>query len=135
MAGMKGGGGARVGGSGIQLRPAQVGQRGRLRCQRVAINHSDVTRRWLLSGPASDAAAGWPAGFIPLDALVGRTGPGGATLPGGEATLLSTARARVDWMAADPPLLWRFHLYYLDCAWSLAAADDRPAAPRPVCPL
>jgi uncharacterized heparinase superfamily protein len=128
MTGMTAGGAARLARTAIQLRPAQVGQRVRLRCQRVAINHSDVTRRWLLSGPASDAAAGWPAGFIPLDALVGRTGPGSATLPGGEATLLSSARARVDWVAADAPLLWRFHLYYWDWAWALAAEDDRPAA-------
>ena len=56
-----------------QLRPGQVGQRLRLRAQRLALDRRlPVASRWLLSGPDPAAAAGWPAGFAPLDAWLWR---------------------------------------------------------------
>jgi uncharacterized heparinase superfamily protein len=124
----------------IQLRPAQIGQRVRLRGQRTALDHSlPLVRRWLLSGPSPTAGTGWPAGFTPLDARLWPGGPGDLALRAGELRLIGVARAvaaagqggaadwaTADWEAASAPLLWRFHLHYWDWAWALAA--ERPGA-------
>ena len=54
----------------------------------------------------------------------------------GDRTARSGRRRRwaaADWAAADAPLLWRFHLYYWDWAWALAAElppEDARAAVR-----
>src|SRR5262249_40074726 len=54
-----------------KLRPAQAGQRVRLRAQRAALERGiPLAARWLLAGPDAAAPAGWPAGFTPLDALL-----------------------------------------------------------------
>jgi uncharacterized heparinase superfamily protein len=116
-----------------QLRPEQIGQRLRLRVQRLALNRGlPLASRWLLSGPKPASATGWPAGFAPLDARVWRDWPGAAALRAGELTLLGVTRSlapadddgsadwpAADWEMADAPLLWRFHLYYWDWAWAL----------------
>jgi len=128
-----------------QLRPGQAAQRVRLRAQRAALNRGlPMADRWLLSGPDPKTAAGWPAGYLPLDALAG---PDGLTagrdvtaLRAGELRLLGVARAvatvtgtasggdadwrTADWEQASAPLLWRFHLYYWDWAWALAGSPD-----------
>jgi uncharacterized heparinase superfamily protein len=127
----------------IHLRPAQIGQRVRLRGQRMALDHSvPLVSRWLLSGPEPAAGTGWPAGFTPLDSWLWRGAQGGMGLRAGELRLIGVARvvaapgeagvadwATADWEAASAPLLWRFHLYYWDWAWGLAAersgADGR----------
>jgi uncharacterized heparinase superfamily protein len=125
-----------------QLRPGQVGQRARLRAQRMALDYGvPMARRWLLAGPDPASAAGWPDAFTPLDAAVWRDWPGAAALPAGELSLLGVTRAvapagesgvadwtSADWTMAGAPLLWRFHLYYWDWAWELAAAHQRAAA-------
>jgi uncharacterized heparinase superfamily protein len=130
-----------------QLRPDQVGQRLRLRAQRLALDRRlPLASRWLLSGPDPAAATGWPAGFAPLDARVWHDWPGGTALRAGELRLLGVTRAvapaaaaaTVDWASADwpsadwemagAPLLWRFHLYYWDWAWALADGKHCPQA-------
>jgi uncharacterized heparinase superfamily protein len=125
-----------------QLRPDQVGQRLRLRAQRLALDRRlPWASRRLLSGPDPAAATGWPARFAPLDARVWRHWPGGAPLRAGELTLLGVTRSlaplgaggAADWSAADwemagAPLLWRFHLYYWDWAWALESASCRTGA-------
>jgi uncharacterized heparinase superfamily protein len=126
----------------IQLRPAQVGQRVRLRAQRMALDHSvPLAGRWLLSGQDPAAGTGWPGGFIPLDARLWRGGQHGIALRVGELHLIGASQviatdaeegiaswASADWEAAGAPLLWRFHLYYWDWAWTLAGAQRAPDA-------
>ena len=123
----------------VQLRPAQVGQRMRLRTQRMALNHSvPLLSQWLLAdsgrvrGSARrGAGVGWPRGFIPLDSALWCDGQATAEWRGGKPRLLGTSvpiapagddgAARwssADWQAAGAPLLWRFHLYYWDWAWA-----------------
>src|SRR6266568_2013981 len=94
------------------------------------------------AGPRPGPAAGWPAGFTPLDARAWHCWPGGAALYGGEMGLLGVSRtlapasgqgmvrwAEADWEMRDAPLLWRYHLYYWDWAWALAASEQ-PAQAR-----
>ncbi len=135
---------ARLARTAVQLRPGQAGQRARLRAQRTAMEHGvPLVRRWLLAGPEPTAAVGWPAAFTPVDAVLWRDWPGTAALLAGELSLLGMARVlapaptgeggvadwqAADWALADAPLLWRFHLYYWDWAWTLTAERDRSAA-------
>jgi uncharacterized heparinase superfamily protein len=126
----------------MHLRPAQIGQRARLRAQRTALDHSlPLAGWWLLRGPDLAAGAGWPCGFTPLDARLGRGEQDGAALRAGELCLIGSPRviaaagdagtadwASADWEAADAPLLWRFHLYYWDWAWALAGEHRGPDA-------
>ena len=122
-----------------QLRPDQVGQRLRLRAQRLALDRRlPLASRWLLSGPEPASATGWPAGFAPIDARLWRDCPAASALRSGELTLLGVTRSlappaadggadwsAADWAMADAPLLWRFHLYYWDWAWALGSARCR----------
>ena len=125
-----------------QLRPSQIGQRVRLRGQRMALEHDlPLARRWLLSGPDPGTVTGWPAEFTPLDAGVWRDWPGIKDAAVGELILLGVSGivapadewgdarwADADWDMAGAPLLWRFHLYYWDWAWALATAEDQAQA-------
>jgi len=124
----------RLGRTVVRLRPAQFGQRARLRVQRAALDRGLPLSSRLLAGPDPASGPGWPDGFLPLDARLGDR-PGGAALRAGDVRLLGVTRAvappapdgsprwaKADLTAADAPLLWRFHLYYWDWAWAL---DDR----------
>ena len=126
----------------IQLRPAQVGQRVRLRAQRMALHHSvPLAARWLLSGQDPAAGTGWPCGYTPLDARLWCGEQHGIALRSGELRLIGAPRvitgtgeagiarwASADWEAAGAPLLWRYHLYYWDWAWALAGVHRDPDA-------
>ena len=126
----------------VHLRPAQIGQRARLRAQRTALDRSvPLAGRWLLRGPEPTAGTGWPVGFTPLDARLWRDGQDGSALRAGELRLIGCSRviapadeagvpgwAGADWKAADAPLLWRFHLYYWDWAWALAGEHQESDA-------
>lgn len=133
---------ARLARMAIQLRPAQAGQRLRLRGQRAVLDRWPASRRWLLAGPSADSAVGWPAAFTPLDARTWPGWPGRTLLREGAMSLLGVTRAlatddgkgavawaKADWEARDAPLLWRYHLHYWDWAWALAA-PARPAQAR-----
>ena len=126
----------------MQLQPAQVGQRLRLRAQRVALDHSvPLVGRWLLSGQDPAAGTAWPKGFTPLDALLWCDAQHGIALRAGKLRLIDVLEviatageagianwASADWEAAHAPLLWRFHLYYWDWAWALAGEHRDPDA-------
>lgn len=126
----------------VQLRPAQVGQRVRLCAQRMALDCSvPWAGRWLLSGQDPAAGVGWPYGFAPLDAQLWCGGQDDIALRAGELRPIGDPRviaaageagiaswASADREAADAPLLWRFHLYYLDWVWALAGEHRDPAA-------
>ena len=125
-----------------QLKPAQLGQRVRLRGQRAVLNTVPVSRRWLLAGPSPKTGTGWPARYKPIDASLWRGWTGQDQLRDGVLTLLGETRAltpdqggdpenrwaAASWDVPDAPLLWRFHLYYWDWAWALAGQRARPAA-------
>jgi uncharacterized heparinase superfamily protein len=128
---------ARFARTAIQLRPAQAGQRLRLRGQRAALSRWPASRRWLLAGPSPGKTAGWPGGFTPIDARAWHCWPGAVALPDGEMSLLGVSRtlapadrdgtvrwAHADWEMRDATLLWRYHLYYWDWAWALAASEQ-----------
>ena len=118
----------------MRLRPGQIGQRVRLRAQRMALDHAvPLAGRWLLSGQDPAAGIGWPCEFTPLDAWLWRGEQDGMALRGGQLRLIGAPRiiaavgeagmaswASADWEAAGAPLLWRFHLYYWDWAWAIA---------------
>src|ERR1700760_2747981 len=128
-----------------QLKPAQLGQRVRLRGQRAVLNTVPVSRRWLLAGPSPKTGTGWPARYKPIDASLWRGWTGQDQLRDGVLTLLGETRAltpdqggdpenrwaAASWDVPDAPLLWRFHLYYWDWAWALAGQRARPPPPPP----
>jgi uncharacterized heparinase superfamily protein len=133
----------RLGRTVIKLRPAQLGQRVRLRAQRMALDRAmPFAGRWLLSWPVPAAGTGWPVGFTPLDACLWCDERDASALRAGEPRLIGASRfiappaddgaacwAKADWGVADAPLLWRFHLYYWDWAWALAG-ERRPSDAR-----
>jgi uncharacterized heparinase superfamily protein len=132
----------------MHLRPGQVGQRVRLRAQRMALDRSvPLASRWLLASPSHRdqftadraATAGWPGGFTPLDAGLWCDEGVGVALRAGSLPLIGACRviaptgddavpdwASADWEAASAPLLWRFHLHYWDWAWVLASTHGSP---------
>jgi uncharacterized heparinase superfamily protein len=122
---------ALLGRTAAQLQPAQVAHRARLRAQRAALRQWPQLGQRLLAGPRPAAGAGWPGGFIPLDARTPGVWPGLAELASGRLRLLGMTRDLGDpacWQQRDAPQLWRFHLHYWDWAWGLAADADRGAA-------
>ena len=122
---------ARLGRTVVHLRPGQAAHRARLRTQQAGLRRFPGAGRRLLSGPDPSAAAGWPDGFRPVDALTPGRWPGLSELRTGKMGLLGLVRELGDapgWEHADAPRLWRFHLHYWDWAWGLAADSDRLAA-------
>ena len=126
-----------------QVQPGQVAQRARLRTQRLLLQRSRLAGRWLLAGPDSASAVGWPAQFRPIDAQVWQSWPELVALRSGRIHLLGMSRAlagpphrrsadsgywEADWAQASAPQLWRFHLHYWDWAWTLASDPDQSAA-------
>ncbi len=141
----------RLGRTVIRLRPAQGGQRARLRAQRMLLDHSvPLAARWLLAGPEPASGQGWPPAFAPLDSGLWSGSQFRKALRAGELQLLGVPRviaragavdraggvdwAGADWAMAGAPLLWRFHLYYWDWAWALAAQAPVEQAPPPAAP-
>jgi uncharacterized heparinase superfamily protein len=122
---------ALLGRTAAHLQPAQVAHRARLRAQRAALRRLPRLGQRLLAGASQGPAAGWPAGFVPLDSRTPQLWPVLAELGSGQITLLGMTRNLGDpahWQHADAPQLWRFHLHYWDWAWGLAADSDRDAA-------
>ena len=76
----------------VHLRPSQIAQRARLRAQHQALRRFPAAGRWLLAGPDPASAAGWPAGFVPLDARLWRNWPGLPGLREGRLELLGMTR-------------------------------------------
>ena len=114
-----------------QLRPGQAAHRARLRAQQAGLLAFPAAARLALRGPDPAAAAGWPDGFRPADALTPGRWPGLPELQAGKIGLLGQIREIGDasgWQHAEAPRLWRFHLCYWDWAWGLAADCDRLAA-------
>jgi uncharacterized heparinase superfamily protein len=114
------------------LRPAQVAHRLRLRALRVALARRPewFARRW--TRPAGGAAgAGWPAGFVALDRAVAGGCPSPEANLAGRFRFLGEERDLghpIDWDAPGAGQLWRYHLHYLEWAWSLLAVEDRSSA-------
>jgi uncharacterized heparinase superfamily protein len=115
----------------VHLRPGQAAHRARLRAQQAGLRRFPEAGRRILSGPDPATATGWPESFRPLDARTPGRWPDLPELRAGKIALLGMVRELGDlpgWEHADAPRLWRFHLYYWDWAWGLAADPDRLAA-------
>jgi len=113
------------------LRASQVLHRARLRAQRFPssrpVASSVITLLPLRSGPA----VGWPPAFPPLDLELGEGYPAPEDNAEGRFTFLDDARDLGRPVCWDPPgvsRLWRYHLHYMDWAWSFASHPDRPWA-------
>ena len=113
----------------VHLRPGQVAHRARLRAQLAFLHRFPETGRRILSGPDPSAIVGWPEEFRTVDAQTPDLWPALSEVRAGKIRLLGLARdLGEDWVQADAPRLWRFHLHYWDWAWGLAADPDRLAS-------
>jgi uncharacterized heparinase superfamily protein len=122
---------ALLGRTAVHLQPSQVAHRARLRAQRAALSRWPQLGQRLLASTRPTAAAGWPTGFTPLDAIAPQRWPDLGELAAGRVGLLGVRRNLGEparWEHADAPQLWRYHLHYWDWAWGLAAEADRGAA-------
>lgn len=109
------------------LRPEQVAHRARLRAQKAALARFPglFSARWRRPVPARP---GWPAGFEPLDARLAGDPHAAEAIAQGRFRFLDHERELgdpADWEQAGADQLWRYHLHYLEWAWSLAAHPDR----------
>jgi uncharacterized heparinase superfamily protein len=111
----------------VQLRPAQLAHRARLRTQQAGLRRFPEAGRLIMPGPDPADAVGWPDAARPMDALTPGCWPGLAELRTGKIRLLGLTR-ELGWEQPDVSRLWRFHLHYWDWAWGLAADQDRLAA-------
>ena len=121
----------------VHLRPSQIAQRARLRAQHQALHRFPVAGRWLLAGPDPASAAGWPAGFVPLDARLWRNWPGLPELREGRTELLGMTRTLARSVdggqktggAGDPAGGDRMRAHWARTDWAQAnwAQADAPA--------
>jgi uncharacterized heparinase superfamily protein len=111
----------------VQLRPAQLAHRARLRTQQAGLRRFPDAGRLIMPGPDPADAVGWPDAARPTDALTPGCWSGLAEMRTGKITLLGLTR-ELGWEHSDAPRLWRFHLHYWDWAWGLAMEQDRLAA-------
>lgn len=110
------------------LRPAQVMHRVRLRA--IRLPKSRPAAAWLIElGPATPpAGAGWPAGYVAIEDRLGVGWSGPEDNACGAFTFLNERRDLgdpPDWGAVGASRLWRFHLHYMEWAWSFASHADR----------
>jgi uncharacterized heparinase superfamily protein len=110
------------------LRPSQVVHRVRLRAQRVVVARTSSPARRLLALAIRNHAAGWPLGFLPVDARASAQWPGFDLLAAGRVRVLGRESPTGEWVQPDAPQLWRYHLHYWDWAWPLVLAPDAGAA-------
>jgi len=76
----------------------------------------------------SRPVAGWPPAFTPLDLQLGEGHPTPEENADGRFRFLNDARDLGRPVCWDPPgisRLWRYHLHYMDWAWSFATHPDR----------
>ena len=121
----------------VHLRPSQIAQRARLRAQNQALRHFPAASRKLLAGPDPASAAGWPTGFVPLDARLWRNWPGLPGLREGRAELLGMTRTLARSVdggletgeAGDPAGGDRIRAHWARTDWAQAdwAQADAPA--------
>lgn len=113
------------------LRPEQLVHRVRLRTQQAALRRwpEPFQRRW--QRPAG--ATSWPPGFTAIDATDPPDCGAVDDIADGTFTFLNQPRHLghpIDWEPSDASQLWRYHLHYLEWAWTLLAHPDRDHAQR-----
>jgi len=110
------------------LRASQILHRARLRAQRFPPSRPVASSLISLMPARSRPTLGWPAEFIALDLRAAEGCPAPEDNAQGCFTFLNEARdlgCPVRW---DPPgksRLWKYHLHYMDWAWSFASHSDR----------
>lgn len=112
-------------GTAAHLRPVQLVHRVRLRVQR-AVESWLPEALWDARRPFSRHQ--WPHQYVPLD------GEHASGYPSPEDNILGTFKfleedrrlgRPADWRQREASLLWRYHLHYLEWAWSFARHPDR----------
>ncbi|HEX3623263.1 MAG TPA: alginate lyase family protein [Acidimicrobiales bacterium] len=109
------------------LRASQVAHRVRLRAQRWPPRRP-IAASLIAALPTPDRAiAGWPDGFRPLDLQLAEGFPSPEENARGRFTFLADGRelGSGGWDAPGASRLWRYHLHYMEWAWSFAAHPDR----------
>jgi len=110
------------------LRASQILHRVRLRAQRFPPSRPMASSLIALLPVTSRPLSGWPAEFTPLDLQLGEGFPSPEDNAEGRFTFLNEARdlgQPVRWDAPGASRLWKYHLHYMEWAWSLAAHPDR----------
>lgn len=110
------------------LRASQVLHRARLRAQRWPPSRPVGSAVLRLRPPGAAVVAGWPEAFRPLDSCVGEAFPAAEDNARGGFSFLNDPRTLgwpVDWHAPGASRLWRYHLHYMEWAWSFASHPDR----------
>lgn len=111
------------------LRASQISHRVRLRAQRSPASRPLASAIIaLVPLPRGDHVAAWPPAFVPLDAVAAEGCPSPEENARGRFMLLHDARDLgwpVQWSAPGASRLWRYHLHYMEWAWSFAAHPDR----------
>jgi len=113
------------------LRVSQVLHRMRLRAQRFPPSRPVAASIISLLPAHSRPPAGWPEAFTPLDMRLAEGYPVPEDNAAGRFSFLNDERDLghpVNWDVPGASRLWRFHLHYMDWAWSFSAHDDRPWA-------
>lgn len=108
------------------LRPEQAAHRARLRSQKLALSRRPALfeQRWTREVPDD---AGWPAGFVPVDAMDVPQSVTVADLAAHRFTLVGESHCVDDpggWRPTDRSQLFRYTLHYFEWAWALAADAD-----------
>jgi len=110
------------------LRPSQVLHRVRLRAQRFPPSRPLASSVIGLVPARSGPVAGWPAAFTPLDLQLSEGFPSAEDNVAGRFAFLGDLRALglpLRWDAPGASRLWRYHLHYMEWAWSFASHPDR----------
>lgn len=110
------------------LEPAQVAHRLRLRAQKAALGGVPGALARRLRRPVPPDP-GWPRGFSPLSSRLAAasTASDAEAMAKGHFRFLEEERELgrpPDWVQARASQLWRYHLHYLEWAWSFAAHPD-----------
>lgn len=115
------------------LRASQVLHRIRLRAQRFPPSRPVASSVISLLPVKGRPVAGWPADFTPLDLRLGDGYPSPEDNAHGQFTFLNDARdlgLPLRWDAPGASRLWKYHLHYMEWAWSFALHPDREWARR-----
>lgn len=110
------------------LRSAQLVHRVRLRAQRFPPSRPLASRVLDYLPTRVGPFVGWPAGFVPLDRQQGAGFPTPEDNAEGSFSFLNDSRDLgdpVDWSADGAARLWRYHLHYMEWAWSFAVHPDQ----------
>ena len=110
------------------LRASQILHRARLRAQRFPASRPAASLVIDLLPSKHQPAVGWPVEFVPLDLQLAEGFPAPEDNALGTFAFLNDPRKLglpTRWDAPGASRLWRYHLHYMEWAWSFASHRDR----------